>query len=158
MAHLNILNISRELSRLSENVRTISSDSNTMNISINDLNEIKINKIDIIRIIDDIKTDIQKMDHKINDINKEVNVLVNRDMDIVNKNTKGFSFFLINNLNLSTKKINIIIFVLECNNQQDFLMLNFNDVSHFDFTEEEFNLIHNKCREYLENPDNFNTT
>ena len=158
MAHLNILNISRELSRLSDNVRNITSENNTMNISINDLNEIKVNRIDIVRIIDDIKTDIQKMDHKINDINKEVNILVNRDMDIVNKNTKDFSFFLINNLCLSTKKINIIIFVLECNNQQDFLLLDFNDVSHFDFTQEEFSLIQDKCREYLENPDNFNTT
>ena len=70
MAHLNILNISRELSRLSDNMRHITSENNTMNISINDLNEIKVNRIDIVRIIDDLKTDIQKIDHKINDITR----------------------------------------------------------------------------------------
>ena len=158
MAHLNILNISRELSKLSDNVKSLNQDNNTLGVSVDDLNEIKANKKDICLVIETLKDNIKKMNNKINNINKEVRIISNRDMDFVNKNTKEFNKFLIDHLNLSKKKINVIIFVLECHNQQDFLLIDYNDVSHYDFSEKEFNLIQTKCCEYLENISNFEST
>lgn len=155
MAHLNILNISRELSKLSENVRTLNEHNNTLGVNVEDLNEIKANKKDICLVIDTLKDSIEKMNNKINSINKEVQVLSNRDIDYVNKNTKDFSKFLIEKLNLSQKKVNIIIFVLECHNQKDFMLIDYDDLSHFEISEAEFYKIQTKCREYLENIDNF---
>ena len=50
------------------------------------------------------------MNNKINSIKKEVQVLSHRDIDYVNKNTKDFSKFLIEKLNLSQKK-SILLFM-----------------------------------------------
>lgn len=155
MAHLNILNISRELSKLSENVRKLNEHNNNLGVSVEDLNKIKANKKDICLVIDTLKDSIKQMNNKINSINKEVQVLSSRDIDYVNKNTKDFSKFLIEQLNLSQKKVNIIIFVLECHNQKDFMLIDYDDLSHFNISETEFNRIQTRCREYLENIDNF---
>ena len=155
MAHLNILNISRELCKLSENIKTLNEHNNTLGVNVEDLNQIKANKKDICLVIDTLKDSIKQMNNKINSIKKEVQVLSHRDIDYVNKNTKDFSKFLIEQLNLSQKKVNIIIYVLECHNQKDFMLIDYDDLSHFDFTEIEFHNIQTKCREYLENIENF---
>ena len=155
MSHLNILNISRELTKLNDNIKNISNENNHISNSINDLNEIKANKLDIELIIDQFKSELNLIDRKLLSINNEVTKLLDRDMDYVNKNTKEFYNFLIKNINLQQKKINIIIYVLECNNPQDFLLLNYDDLKHFQFSHDEFKNIQNKCRLYIEDPESF---
>ena len=155
MSHLNILNISRELTKINSNIKNISSGNNYITDSLQDLNEIKANKVDIEIILDQFKDELTIIDKKLLSINNEVSKLLDRDMDYVNKNTKEFSNFLRTNLNLQQKKINIIVYVLECNNPQDFLLLNYNDLKHFEFAHDEFKKIQSKCRQYIEDPESF---
>ena len=157
MSHLNILNISREIENINKNIsmfhKQISDieETNSRNSEIiNDLEEIKINKLDVICSLEKIKDDFKFLESKLNSVDTCVKKLVDRNLDYVGKNKETFKTFL-KNLKIEDKKINVILFVLDCSNVQDFLAVSHEELHEFGFTQSDISLISRKCKEDLEN-------
>ena len=157
MSHLNILNISREIENINKNISmfhtqiTDIEETNTRNTEIiNDLDEIKINKLDVICSLEKIKDDFKFLESKLNSVDSHVKNLVNRNLDYVGKNKETFKAFLKEN-RLDDKKINIILYVLDCSNSQDFLAVSDEELREFGFNQPDISLISRKCKEELEN-------
>lgn len=157
MSHLNILNISREIENINKNIsmfrKQISNieETNSRNSEIiNDLEEIKINKLDVICSLEKIKDDFKFLESKLNSVDSCVKKLVDRNLDYVGKNKETFKTFL-KNLKIDDKKINVILFVLDCSNVQDFLAVSHEELHEFGFNQSDISLISRKCKEDLEN-------
>ena len=157
MSHLNILNISREIENINKNITAFHKqindieDKNTRNTEIiHDLEEIKMNKLDVICSLEKIKDDFKFLESKLNNVDSCVKKLVNRNLDYVGKNKETFKAFL-KNIKLEEKKINIILYVLDCSNVQDFLAVSEEELNEFGFSKFDISLISSKCKEELEN-------
>lgn len=157
MSHLNILNISREIENINKNISvfhkqiTDIEEQNTRNTEIiNDLEEIKINKLDVICSLEKIKDDFKFLESKLNSVDSCVKKLVNRNLDYVGKNKETFKSFL-HELKVEDKKINLILYVLDCSNVQDFLSVSEEELHEFGFSHSDISLISRKCKEELEN-------
>lgn len=154
MSHMNILNISREIDRIKNNIIDVNTNVETINSSfsnnLRDLNDIKANKTEIVASIDEIREDFKFMESKLNLIDKNVKNLMNRDLDYVNKNNKEFTTFLRNKLDFDTKKINIIIYVLECQSIHEAIFLDNSDLLELGFTNDEVIRLKNKCKDEIE--------
>lgn len=157
MAHLNILQISREIENIHKNINIFQENLNNQNEasirmsnSLNDLNQIKSNKTDIDLSLDEIRQNFKYLENKITVIHNNVNIITKRDMDYINSNNQLFVDFLKSDLKLDKKYINIIVYVLECSTPQDFLLLDNKDLTEFGFTEIEISTIKKKCKEDIE--------
>ena len=154
MSHMNILNISREIDRIKNNIIDVNTNVETFNSSfsnnLRDLNDIKANKTEIVASIDEIREDFKFMESKLNLIDNNVKNLMNRDLDYVNKNNKEFTTFLRNKLDFDTKKINIIIYVLECQSIHEAILLDNSDLLELGFTNDEVIRLKNKCKDEIE--------
>ena len=156
MSHLNILNMSREINNINENISlfhkqiTEIEEKNDRNDEIiNDLDEIKMNKLDVICSLEKIRDDFKFLESKIQSVDTCVKKLVNRNMDYVSKNKETFKNFLLELL-ISEKKINIILYVLDCSNVQDFLSVSEEELREFGINQSEISLINRKCKEEFE--------
>jgi hypothetical protein len=156
MSHLNILNISREIDNINKNITgfhkqiTEMEDKNNRNGEIiNDLDDIKMNKLDVISSLEKIRDDFKFLESKINSVDTFVKKLVNRNIDYVSKNRETFKNFL-KLCQLTDKKINVILYVLDCSNVQDFLSVSDEELKEYGFTHAEVNLLNRKCKEELE--------
>jgi|TARA_B110000285_G_C14833527_1_gene471996 hypothetical protein len=157
MAHLNILQISREIENINKNINVfqenLNNNNNTtvrMSTNINDLNQIKSNKIDIDISLEEIRQHFKYLENKVNLIHNNVNIITKRNMDYINAHNMLFVDFLKSELKLNKKQINIIIYVLECSTPQDFLLINSKDLIEFGFTEYDISKIKQKCKEDIE--------
>ena len=158
MSHLNILTISKEIENINKNISKFQSQINTMetensklNSNFNDINEIKINKIDVVNSLDEIKSDFQFLENKIRSIDVCVKKLLSRNVDFVNKNTQTLFNFLKKKLEFNEKKINVLLYVFDCTTLQDCLLLNDRELIDFGFSQIEISLLKRLCKETLEN-------
>ncbi len=156
MSHLNILNMSREINNINKNIAhfqkqisEIEENNTRNNNSIDDLDEIKMNKLEVISSLEKIKDDFKFLETKINNVDTCVKKLVSRNLDYVGKNNEKFKQFLVN-CRITEKKINVILYVLDCSNVQDFLSISEDELSEFGFTQTDINLLSKKCKEELE--------
>jgi hypothetical protein len=157
MAHLNILQISREIENINKNINVfqenLNNQTNTtvrMSNNLNDLNQIKSNKIDIDISLEEIRQHFKYLENKVNLIHNNVSIITKRNMDYINTNSELFISFLKSELKLDKKQINIIIYVLECSSPQDFLLIDNKDLIEFGFTEYDISKIKKKCKEDIE--------
>ena len=157
MSHLNILNISREIDNINRNVQLfhkqitdLESTNSRNNEIINDLDEIKMNKLDVITSLEKIREDFKFLESKINNVDLCVKKLVNRNIDYVGKNRETFKEFLVTTCSLNDKKVNVILYVLDCSNVQDFLSINDEELKEYGFSQTEINHLNRKCKEELE--------
>lgn len=157
MSHLNILTISREIESIKKNINNyqgvINENSNThkeMSECIRDLNDIKANKIDITISLDEIKNDFKFLEQKLKMINKNVSHILSRDLDYINKDNRRFVEFLRTQFNLDQKKINIILYVLDCTSPEQFILLDDTDLYEFGFSEADISSIKKGCKEEME--------
>ena len=95
MAHLNILQISREIENIHKNINIFQENLNNQNEasirmsnSLNDLNQIKSNKTDIDLSLDEIRQNFKYLENKITVIHNNVNIITKRDMDYINSNNQ----------------------------------------------------------------------
>jgi prefoldin subunit 5 len=158
MSHLNILTISKEIQNINKNISQFKSqlhniESNTNNIhsNIKDINEIKMNKIDSIDSLEQIRSDFKFLEKKLVSVDSCVKKLLSRNIDFVNKNTEVLHKFLKENVNLDDKQINVIIYVFECVSLQDCLMLNDRELLDFGFNQINILNLNRQCKEALEN-------
>lgn len=156
MSHLNILNISREIENINKNISVfhkqisdIEDKNNRHTEIISDIEEIKINKLDVICSLEKIKDDFKFLESKLNSVDNCVKKLVNRNLDYVGKNKETFYTFL-KELKVEDKKINVILYILDCSNVQDFLVVSPEELNEFGFGQSEISFISRKCREELE--------
>ena len=157
MSHLNILTISREIESIKKNINNyqgvINKNSNThkeMSECIRDLNDIKANKIDITISLDEIKNDFKFLEQKLKMINKNVSHILSRDLDYINKDNRRFVEFLRTQFNLDQKKINIILYVLDCTSPEQFILLDDTDLYEFGFSDTDISSIKKGCKEEME--------
>jgi hypothetical protein len=158
MSHLNILTISKEIENINRNVskfqsqiNTIETENSKLNNNFNDINEIKINKIDVVHSLDEIKSDFKFLENKINSIDGCVKKLLSRNVDFVNKNTQTLFNFLKKKIEFNEKKINVLLYVFDCTTLQDCLLLNDRELIDFGFSQSEVSLLKRLCKETLEN-------
>jgi hypothetical protein len=158
MSHLNILTISKEIENINKNVSKfqnqisdIEEDNSKLNSNFNDINEIKINKIDVIDSLDQIRNDFKFLENKLNSINGCVKKLLSRNLDFVNKNTQTLHNFLTKRLEFNEKKINVLLFVFDCTSLQDCLLLNERELVDFGFNPGDISTLKRLCKETLEN-------
>lgn len=156
MSHLNILNMSREIDNINKNINSFRKqitdiqENNYKNTeSINDIDEIKINKLEVISSLEKIRDDFKFLESKIQSVDSCVQKLVTRNIDYVNKNKHKFKTFL-QRASISDKKINVILYVLDCSNVQDFLSINEDELREFGFSQTEINNLNRKCKEEIE--------
>ena len=157
MSHLNILNMSREIENINKNIASFHKqisdieEKNTRNTDIiNDLDEIKINKLDVICSLEKIKEDFKFLESKINSVDSNIKILINRNLDYVGNNKDKFKKFLKTN-KIDDKKINVILYVLDCSNCQDFLTVSDEELREFGFSQCDISIITRKCKQELEN-------
>lgn len=171
MSHLNILTISREIESIKRNINlqqgsinaqreSISTNQASINHSkniqkelsgcIHDLNDIKANKIDISIALDEVKNDFKFLEHKLKMINSNVKHILSRDIDYVNKNNKELSTFLREKLTFDQKKINIILYVLDCYSIEGMLLIDDTDFYEFGFSEREVSTIKKACHDEID--------
>ena len=158
MSHLNILTISKEIENLNKNVKKfknqieiLESDKNILNSNINDINEIKMNKLDAIDCLQELRDDFKHLENKLNSVDKCVKKLVTRNIDFVKKNTEHLYNFLKTKVKLDEKQINVLLFVFDCSSLQDCLLLNDRELIDFGFNQSEIALLKRICKEALEN-------
>jgi prefoldin subunit 5 len=158
MSHLNILTISKEIDNLNKNILQfrgqidhLESENNTLNNNIKDINEIKMNKLDTIDCIEEIKSDFKYLEKKLSSVNNCVKKLVSRNIDFVKKNTEMLNNFLKEQVVLNDKQINVLLFVFDCSSLQDCLLLNDKELLDFGFSHSDTGLLKRKCKEALEN-------
>jgi len=156
MSHLNILNISREIENINKNILSfqkqitrIESEENRNSDNIQDLDEMKMNKIEVISSLEKIRDDFKFLESKIENVDLCVKNLVNRNIDYVGKNKEKFKNFL-EKILLNEKKINIILYVLDCSNVQDLLSINEEEFVEFNFSQSEIELLYRKSKDELE--------
>lgn len=156
MSHLNILKISREIDNINKNIKCFHKQISEMEEKnnrngeiINDLDEIKMNKLDVICSLEKIKDDFKFLESKLNSVDTFVQKLVNRNIDYVGKNRETFKNFL-KTCQITDKKINLILYVLDCANIKDFLAISDEELKEYGFTHTEINLVTKKCKEELE--------
>jgi hypothetical protein len=150
MAHLNILQISREIENINKNLNSQTDITVRMSNNLNDLNQIKSNKTDIDISLEEIRQHFKYLENKVNLIHNNVNIITKRNMDYINTNSELFIHFLKSELKLDKKQINIIVYVLECSTPQDFLLLDNKDLIEFGFTDYDISKIKKKCKEDIE--------
>lgn len=158
MSHLNILTISKEIENLNKNIakfQTQISDievtNSQMSSNFKDLNEIKINKLDVIDSIDQIRSDFKFLESKLNSIDGCVKKLLSRNLDFINKNTRTLNNFLEKRLKFNNKQINVLLFVFNCSSLQDCLLLNDRELLDFGFNHTDVSCLKRACKETLEN-------
>ena len=157
MSHLNILNISREIDNLNRNINNfkkqidrVAEQGEQNNNNISDLEDIKINKLDVINYMGKIRDDFKFLETKLDNVDSCVKKLVSRNLDYVNKNKENF-YKLLKSCSISDKQINIILYVLDCSNAQDFLAISEEELKVYNFIQTEINSLSRKCKTELEN-------
>lgn len=152
MSNRNILNMSREIENINKNIDKFKKDiSNISSIDnkLLDLNEIKMNKLEAISCLEQIRNDFSSLEKKVEKIdNSFKTLLVNKNTEYINNSY--LEHLLINKAEISIKKAHILIYAFECNCAQDFFLLNEEELIEFGFTQEELNRINKECRYELE--------
>ena len=74
MSHLNILtskeieNINKNIAKFQSQINTYETENSKLNKNFSDINEIKINKIDVVHSLDEIKSDFKFLENKIHSV------------------------------------------------------------------------------------------
>lgn len=158
MSKMNPLAMSKEIDNLSKNIsffdnqlKNLESNQTKINQSVEDLNEIKMNKIEIIESLEQIREDFKFLQSKVTSIDNNFKNLIVRNIDYVNKNKEIFYNFLKNVALLPEKKINILLHVFDCSTYQDYLLLDEKELKEMGFNTSEIYVLNKKCKEQLEN-------
>ena len=90
------------------------------------------------------------LETKLNNVDSCVKNLINRNLDYVENNKEKLKNFL-KEIKIDNKKINIILYVLDCSNVQDFLAVSEEELREFGFSQSEIITISRRCKDELEN-------
>ena len=158
MSKMNPLTMSREIDNINKNItffdsqiKNLENNQDRINESVEDLNEIKMNKIEIIESLEQIREEFKFLQTKVNNIDSSFRSLISRNIDYVNKNKEPFHNFLKNIASLPEKKINILLHVFDCSTYQDYLLLEEKELKEMGFSSSEIYSLNRKCKEQLEN-------
>ena len=158
MSKMNPLAMSREIDNINKNIsffdsqiKNLENNQDRINESVEDLNEIKMNKLEIIETLEQIREEFKFLQTKVTTIDNSFRSLVSRNIDYVNKNKELFHNFLKNIVTLSEKKINILLHVFDCSTYQDYLLIDEKELKEMGFNSSEIYSLNRKCKEQLEN-------
>ena len=149
MAHMNPFNISNEIKNMSNIITNLKNDNeNTktnytnINNSVNNMQLNKVDKIDIINAVDEIKDELLIMNNKID------RILRKQFLSEIDKMQENEIYEFLKNLNIDENIINIILF-LDFKTIQDLVMINIEDIKHYGIKESILELIIHNAREEI---------
>ena len=149
MAHMNPFNISNEIKNMSNIITNLKNDNeNTktnytnINNSVNNMQLNKVDKIDIINAVDEIKDELLIMNNKID------RILRKQFLSEIDKMQENEVYEFLKNLNIDENIINIILF-LDFKTIQDLVMINIEDIKHYGIKESILELIIHNAREEI---------
>lgn len=156
MSHMNILKMSEEIKNINKRIDTINDNINNISTVVNknnniitDLDQIKMNKLECISELEEIKNEFQTMNNKVYEVNDTVISLLNRDINYIETNTKGLNSFLKKH-HFHKDKINILIYLCKCNGVQDILLLKNEELATFGFSNSEITKLYKISKDHLE--------
>jgi len=149
MAHMNPFNISNEIKNMSNIITNLKNDNeNTkanytnINNSVNNMQLNKVDKIDIINAVDEIKDELLIMNNKID------RILRKQFLSEIDKMQENEVYEFLKRLNIDENIINIILF-LDFKTIQDLVMINIEDIKHYGIKESILELIIHNAREEI---------
>ena len=149
MAHMNPFNISNEIKNMSNIITNLKNDNeNTkanytnINNSVNNMQLNKVDKIDIINAVDEIKDELLIMNNKID------RILRKQFLSEIDKMKENEVYEFLKRLNIDENIINIILF-LDFKTIQDLVMINIEDIKHYGIKESILELIIHNAREEI---------
>lgn len=149
MAHMNPFNISNEIKNMSNIITNLKNDNeNTktnytnINNSVNNMQLNKVDKIDIINAVDEIKDELLIMNNKID------RILRKQFLSEIDKMQENEIYEFLKRLNIEESIINILLF-LDFKTIQDLVMINIEDIKHYGIKESILELIIHNAREEI---------
>ena len=146
---MNPFNVNNEIKNLNNIVTNLNNQNNTLKTNINNIDnkitDVKINKldkIDIINAIDEIREDMLIMNNKIDKIIRK------QFLNEIDKIQENEVCDFLKRLNIDDNIINILSF-LQFNSIQDLVMINIEDIKHYGIKESILELIIHNAREEI---------
>ena len=146
---MNPFNISNEIKNMSNIITNLKNDNeNTktnytnINNSVNNMQLNKVDKIDIINAVDEIKDELLIMNNKID------RILRKQFLSEIDKMQQNEVYEFLKNLNIDENIINIILF-LDFKTIQDLVMINIEDIKHYGIKESILESIIHNAREEM---------
>ncbi len=149
MAYMNPFNISNEIKNLNNIVTNLKNSNQDLKMncsnleeSINEVQVNKLDKIDIVNAVDEIKEEMLIMSNKIDRIIRK------QFLNEIDKMQENEVFEFLKSLDLDDNVINILLF-LDYKTIQELIMINIEEIKHYGIEESVLELIISKAREEM---------
>ena len=149
MAYMNPFNISNEIKNLNNIITNLKNSNQDLKMNCSNLeesvNEVQVNKldkIDIVNAVDEIKEEMLIMSNKIDRIIRK------QFLNEIDKMQENEVFEFLKSLDLDDNVINILLF-LDYKTIQELIMINIEEIKHYGIEESVLELIIHKAREEM---------
>jgi hypothetical protein len=149
MAYMNPFNVSNEIKNLNNIITNLKNENHnlkenytSLNSSVNNVQLNKLDKIDIVNAVDEIKEELLVMNNKIDRIIRK------QFMSEIDKMQENEVYDFLKSNNIESDVINILLF-LEFKTIQDLIMINIEEIKHYGIKESILESIIHKAREEM---------